>query len=220
MAVTLEAFSAFPVIHGISDRRISHVDFLEVLGVPAKSVARLEQVHGGKVADVDRKTGLGKEILGADAAVTGVKAVALSVRTADCLPVFFYDPERHIAGIAHAGWRSTKEKIVKNVVEAMKAYHKSDPAKIIIGFGPALRQCCYEVKIEFAGYFPDSVTRTANRHYFDIVNENSGQLMEAGVSAKNMYDCGICTSCSNADFFSFRKERDRAGRMLSVIMLK
>lgn len=219
MIISLEEFKTFPVLHGISDRKVSHDDFLKRLGVAGAPLVRLEQCHGGNVAKIDGNTDLSKEIRGTDGAVTKTKGIALSVRTADCLPMLFYDSEHNAAGIAHAGWRSTKERIAKNVVEAMKASYKSVPSRIIVGLGPALRQCCYEVSSEFLMHFPDSVVKMAHRHYFDLVGENAEQLIAAGVSSKNIFDCGICTACRNDEFYSFRKEKDKSGRILSVIML-
>ncbi|MDD4879800.1 MAG: polyphenol oxidase family protein, partial [Candidatus Omnitrophica bacterium] len=176
MIISLREFNRFPVLHGISDRRISHGDFLERLGIPPKGLVRLQQVHGGKVVKIGAKAALSGEIPGADGAVTCAQGIALSVRTADCLPVLFYDPENNAIGIAHAGWKSTKEKISRNVVEAMKAEYKTAPAKLLVGMGPALRQCCYEVNSEFLVHFPDSVVKMAHKHYFDLVGENAEQL--------------------------------------------
>ena len=206
-------------VQATSDRMTAHGDFLKSLGIENKPIVRLQQVHGGRAVRIDAKTDISAEIPGADAAVTNVKGVVLSVRTADCLPVFFYDPEHAAIGIAHAGWRSTKERISPAVAGLMESAYKSDPSKLIVGFGPALRQCCYEVKSEFLVHFPDSVVKMAHRHYFDIAGENAEQLLSCGVGSKNIFDCGICTSCRNTEFFSYRKEKDAAGRMLSVIML-
>ncbi|MDD5310260.1 MAG: peptidoglycan editing factor PgeF [Candidatus Omnitrophica bacterium] len=220
MIISFREFNKFPVLHGISDRQISHEDFLKKLEIPPKGLVRLQQVHGGKVVKIDARTALSGEIPGADGAITDVKGITLSVRTADCLPMLLYDPEHNAIGVAHAGWKSTKEKIAKNVVEAMRSEYRSAPAKLFAGMGPALRQCCYEVNSEFLVHFPDSVVKMAHKHYFDLVGENAEQLIAAGISAKNIFDCGICTACKNGEFFSFRKEKDKAGRMLSVIMLK
>lgn len=220
MMISLQELNRFSVVNGISDRRISHKDFLKRFGIPAGGrLVRLEQVHGGRVARIDGETDLSKEIPGTDGAITDIKGIALSVRTADCLPILFYDPEHNAIGIAHAGWRSTKERIARNVVEAMKADYKSVPSQILVCMGPALRQCCYEVNSEFLMHFPDSVVKMAHRHYFDIAGENAEQLIASCVSAKNIFDCGICTACRNDEFFSFRREKEKAGRMLSVIMI-
>ena len=58
MIISLKELENFPVLHGISDRKISHGDFLKRLGIVTGGLARLEQVHGGKVVkiDADRKS--------------------------------------------------------------------------------------------------------------------------------------------------------------------
>lgn len=218
--VNFEIFESHPIICGASTRRTERGDFLRELGIEKSSLARLEQVHKGKVVKIGKKTVLSKEISGCDAAVTDVKGIALSVRTADCLPIFLYDPLNGAIGIAHAGWRSTKERLAGNTVEAMNENFKSEPSRMIIGLGPAIRQCCYEVNSEFLVHFPDSVVKMAHRYYFDLVGENVEQLISCGVLSKNIYDCGVCTSCRNDEFYSYRREKDKAGRILSVIMLK
>jgi hypothetical protein len=220
MKAAIPGFDSLPVVCGISDRHIGHDDFLKSLGVIKARLARMQQVHAAKVVKVGARTDLSREIAEADAAITDVRGIALSVRTADCLPVLFYDPENEAIGAAHAGWRGTRERICPGVVGMMVSAFGTDPSKLVVGFGPALRQCCYEVNSEFLVHFPGSVVKMAHKHYFDMVGENAGQLISAGVSSKNIYDCGICTSCMNGDFFSYRREKDAAGRMLTVIMLK
>ncbi len=218
--VCLEELKRYPIFHGTSGRREKPEDFLRALGAAGRAPARLEQVHKGRVARVTSKTDLSSKIADCDGAITDVKGIALMVATADCLPIFLYDPEKNAAGIAHAGWRGTFDGIAKNVITAMKAEFKSDPAGILAGFGPAIRQCCYEVSGEFLVHFPASVVKMARRHYFDLAGENAKQLLSAGVASKNIFDCGICTSCRNDEFYCYRKEKENAGRMASVIMLK
>jgi YfiH family protein len=218
--VYLEELKRYPIAHGVSDRRTKLEDFLKTLGAAEPRLAKLEQVHKGKVANVTAKTDLSSKIAGCDGAITNAKGVALMVMTADCLPIFLYDPEKHAIGIAHAGWRGTAEGIAKNVVNAMKAEFGSEPAKILIGFGPAIRQCCYEVSREFLVHFPGSVVKMAHKYYFDLAGENAEQLLSLGVNTKNMFDCGICTSCRSDEFYCYRKEADKTARMASVIMLK
>ncbi len=218
--VYLEELTKYPIVHGVSTRRTKIDDFLKGLGVADLPLARLEQVHKGAVVRVTSKTDLSSKIAGCDAAITNAKGVALMVLTADCLPVFLYDPDKSAIGIVHAGWRGTLEGITKNIVNAMKSEFKSDPAKILVGFGPAIRQCCYEVSREFLVHFPDSVVKMAHKYYFDLAGENAEQLLSVGVISKNMFDCGICTSCRSDEFYCYRKEKDKTARMASVIMLK
>jgi copper oxidase (laccase) domain-containing protein len=54
----------------------------------------------------------------------------------------------------------------------------------------------------------------------DLKKANYSQLLEAGVLAKNISVNDLCTAC-RADFlFSYRKERARSGRLISVIGMR
>src|SRR3989338_5515034 len=64
------------------------------------------------------------------------------------------------------------------------------------------------------------ITREKGMLFLDLIKVNSQQLLSAGVLEKNISDSQICTSCQNEDFFSYRKEGQSAGRMMSVIMVK
>lgn len=46
------------------------------------------------------------------------------------------------------------------------------------------------------------------------------QLQGAGVPKAHVETCDLCTSCRNDLFFSYRKEGNRAGRMMAVIGIK
>jgi polyphenol oxidase len=216
----IDGLKRYPIAHGVSGRREKFEDFLKALGAADLPLAKLGQVHKGRVAKVTSKTDFSSKIAGCDGAITNTKGAALIVLTADCLPIFLYDPEKNAIGIAHAGWSGTLEGIAKNVVKAMKAEFMSDPSRILAGFGPAIRQCCYEVRGEFLVHFPGSVAKMAHKYYFDLAGENAEQLLSAGVISKNIFDCGICTSCGSGEYYCYRKEKENAGRTASVIMLK
>lgn len=218
--VLFEEFKRYPIVHGISDRHLKLEDFVGRLEIKGLPLVRMGQPHKGKILKVDSKACLSEKLEDYDGAVTNLKDVALMVLTADCLPILLFDPIKNIIGIAHAGWRGTSEGIAKNIVNAMKSSFKSDPSQIFVGLGPSIRQCCYEVSSEFLMYFPDSVVKMAHKYYFDLVNENANQLLSAGINSRNIFDCAICTSCRNNDFYSYRKEKEKAGRMASIVMLK
>jgi len=52
------------------------------------------QVHGSRVAVVDRPGMTREELKGYDAFMTNLPGVAIGVRTADCVPVLLHDPVR------------------------------------------------------------------------------------------------------------------------------
>ena len=155
-----------------------------------------------------------------DALITTEKKLSLAVFTADCLPIFFFDPEHNAIGIAHAGWRPTKGKIAANTINKMKEELNTRPEDLIVGFGPCICKDCYEVGKEFKNYFSDGLIEKEEKFYLDLIKLNRIQLQEAGVRTDNIIGSSFCTSCHNDEFFSYRKEKASCGRMISLIMLK
>ena len=88
-----------------------------------------------------------------------------------------------------------------------------------VAFGPAIHACCYEVGAEFAGYFPEEAIQRRNKYFLDVPLANMNQLMGKGVIEENIFDCGECTVCGK-DYFSFRRDGEKAGRMISIMMLQ
>ena len=74
------------------------------------------QVHGSRVAIVDRPGMTREELEGYDAFVTNLPGVAIGVRTADCVPVLLYDPVERVVAAVHAGWKGTVLHISKGAL--------------------------------------------------------------------------------------------------------
>lgn len=102
----------------------------------------------------------------------------------------------------------------------MREKFNTDPKDLYVGFGPVIRDCCYEVTEEFVDFFTFGLVKRDNRYYLDLVRINKRQLLSLGIREVNIFDPKICTSCNNKDFFSYRKEGSSCGRMLSVMMLR
>lgn len=200
--------------------------FLDTLGIDWRDLVCAKQSHGNSVelaAEVHKGRGAlsyESSIVDTDAFITDVKNTPLAIFTADCLSVFLYDAARPAIGIAHAGWRSSQKNITAKCVRLMQKKFDTRAEDLYIGFGPAMRSCCYVVGREIRSFFPHSTKELDGRYYLDLAKENKRQLLEAGVREERVSDCGICTSCKNGEFFSWRKEGDSCGRMISVIMLK
>jgi len=201
-------------------------DFLSRLNIDHEALVCAHQVHGDRVnyvgLDDKGKGALAYEdsIRNTDALITDVPNLPLAIFTADCLAVFLYDPVNHCLGLVHAGWRGTKEKIVYKTVQAMRGKFKTRPKDLLAGMGPCIRKCCYKVGEDFQGHFSEGLIRKNHRLYLDLPGINRGQLREAGLMGSNIIDSSLCTSCKNNLYFSFRKEGEKAGRMMSVAMLK
>lgn len=210
----------------LKDLKANRFNFLKDLGINYKNLVCAKQPHSNKIVLVKREqkgkgaTNLENAIAGVDGFLTNEKNLPLAVFTADCLSIFLFDPKNNAVGLVHAGWRGTRKKITEKVASKMKKYFGTKPQDLIVGFGPAIRICCYKVEGNFKRYFSKYLVRRENNLYLDIVALNFKQLIKLGVKKKNILDSKICTCCQNKHFFSYRREGKRAGRMMSLIMLK
>lgn len=200
--------------------------FLNSLGIDYQYLVCAQQVHGSCVRyakEEDKGKGAliyANALSDTDALITDKRNIPLAVFTADCLSIFLYDPITPAVGLIHAGWQSTKENITTKTIKLMQEKFNTNLCALYVGFGPAIRDCCYEVGQEFSGYFIQGLIKRNNCHYLDLVGINKQRLLYLGVKENNIFDSKVCTSCRNREFFSYRKEGDSCGRMISVIMLK
>lgn len=199
--------------------------FLTGLGIDYRNLITAKQVHGKKIEYVTGAN-LGSGALDyagslpdTDGLITDRPGVPLAILTADCLSVFIYDPARPAIAVLHAGWRSTEQNIAQAGVKAMQGKFNSQPKDLLVGFGPSIRSCCFEVADDFKSNFPFGLLKRDGRVFMDIALINQRQLTDCGVREENIFDPALCTFSGN-DFFSFRKEAQSAGRLISVMMLR
>ena len=204
---------------GVTDRHIQPAQLLRRLG-SSLAVVRAEQVHGASLAVVVSARNPEAMIAGCDALLTGLPGVALLIRSADCLPVFFADPSREVIGIAHAGWRGLAALLLPRVVAAFQRYYHAQASNLRVAIGPAIRSCCYEVGPEFAARFGPWVRQQAGRQTCDLIGVVRQQLRQCGVPPRHVVDSERCTACEPDRWFSLRREGPQTGRLVSLIALR
>lgn len=200
---------------------------MEIFNRPAKEVLTIKQVHGNLVILLDKPLKEMSFYLKAegDAMVTALPSIPIAVRSADCLPILFYDRKNMAIGAAHAGWRSTLGKVAIKTVEKMQTAFGSEPENIKAAFGPHIGPCCYTVapdlsdKFIEAGVGTGAFITTDGSTRLDLSRANRDQLLKAGLKEENISDKAPCTSCNNVAFYSYRVEGEKAGRELSIIMI-
>lgn len=157
-----------------------------------------------------------------DALITATPGVLLGIKTADCVPVLLADIRNHAVAAVHAGWRGTAANIVSRTLDAMKREWGTVPENIIAAIGPAIGECCFEVGPEvarvFSGFHPPFAEAEGKQH-LDLSEINRWQLKQCGIPAANIESAGLCTFCHSDRFFSYRRDREEAGRMWSVIKI-
>jgi YfiH family protein len=152
-----------------------------------------------------------------DALLSSEAGVLLGIRTADCLPLLLVDSRSKVVAAVHAGWRGSAKRIGAKTVEKLRNQFGTRPEDIEVLIGPGIGPCCYEVGGEVAAEFDGAVSRRGRRVYLDIEAVNKTQLREAGVPEAQIHTAGMCTGCLTEEFYSYRREGARAGRMLAVV---
>ena len=162
-----------------------------------------------------------------DAIITNQRRVFIGVLTADCLPIILLDTEKKAVGVIHAGWRGTSLNIAHKTVSAIFDTFGTIPENLLVGLGPAIGSCCYQVDSSVVNSFKSSLPNwelfinpaKTQKWSLDLAAINLEQLMEAGIPRDNIHLTDLCTACENKFFFSHRRDRGRTGRQLSFIGL-
>jgi polyphenol oxidase len=199
--------------------------FLSALQFQNEYLATLHQVHSNHVSIIKDLSGQWNQTDG-DALITETRGIALAVQIADCFPILVADPERNAVAAVHSGWRGTLARIVEKTVEEMRNAFGSDPSRLVVAVGPGIRACCYEVGTDVAGAFAEAYPGCClvkpsdskpGRYLLDLPKALEIQCRAAGIRPENSFDLGACTCCNTNQFFSYRAEGPRSGRMMAVI---
>jgi len=214
----LRGWGSARVTAGVTDRQTTAAALLRTLQPSAVGV-EAEQVHGASLAVIG-SVPPPHPIPGCDGLLTDVAGVALLVRTADCLPVFFAAPARGAVGLAHAGWRGLNAGLPARMVAAFRHVYRVRAEELTVAIGPAIRDCCYDVGPEFAARFAPFIRERDGRRTCDLIGAATEQLRRCGVASTRILDLQRCTSCEARTWFSLRQEGPETGRITSIILLR
>ena len=198
------------------------------LNCEKKPIVALNQNHGNKVVCFSNQEDIKNKVIG-DAIVTTLKNVGISVLTADCVPILFYNPKKKIVGCAHAGWKGALHGILPSVIEAMEDLG-AQRQRIVAAIGPTIAQASYEVGPEFPKLF---LEQDPNNVDFFIRSEREGHFMFdlPGYVAKvlkllkigSVEDLARDTCAEESLFYSYRRATKRGdpdyGRCVSAITI-
>ena len=180
----------------------SRQTFLRVMGLEGLALTAVGSVHGAEVARVDEPV---ESVDDVDALVTDRPGIVLFATYADCYPIVLLDPEAHVAGLVHAGWRGTQAGVSTAAVNFMRDEYGCRHVRA--GIGPGICGRCYEVGPEVAGKFDARFVNPAGhgKWLLDLAAANAAQLEAAGVDA--VYEVAMCTKESYL-FPSHRRHPD------------
>lgn len=199
---------------------------------PRSLIISMEQIHSDGIAVIKKNLGhdisSGKSIMipDVDGVVTNTSNIALVVRTADCVPILWFDEKNNIVAASHHGWRGTAKVLSMKILNEMKNLGSSI-RNIRVEMGPGIGPCCYPIWGEryemFRSVFPTYGDKIFVQ-YGDVIGLNIAytnylQLLDAGLLKENINYKPSCTSCDNKNFYSYNRDMTEH-RMINYIYKK
>jgi len=196
------------------DMRLDRKQLRSLLNLPDEPIW-LHQTHS---AIVLQATPENREKEG-DASYSSQPGQVCMIQTADCLPILLCNKKgTHVAAI-HAGWRGLTKNIIAESLQSLALPSE----EIIAWIGPGISQPHFEVGEEVRDCFVtlDPETEKAfipspnQRWLADLYAIATLQLNKQGVTA--VYGKNLCTYTDHQNFFSYRRDGEGTGRIVSVI---
>jgi copper oxidase (laccase) domain-containing protein len=174
----------------------AHREIRNAVGIGDWPLLTAQQIHGNKVAIIDRPVESDKHFAGCDGFITNQRRIALGVYVADCCAVYIVDSKTPAVGLVHSGRKGTELSVVTNAITQMMECFGSKPAELIVQLSPCIRPRHYEI---------------------DFAAEIIEQCRAQGVL--QIHDSAVCTACDLGRYYSYRAEKGKTGRMLALIGL-
>lgn len=171
-----------------------HRDYRNDIGIGDWPLLTAQQVHGDKIAVIDRPMDRDHEFPGCDGLITNQRKHALGIHVADCGAVYIVDPKTPAIGLVHSGKKGTEMAIAAKAIAQMREHFGSIPGDLVVQLGPCIRPPHYEI---------------------DFAEKIVKQCRAAGV--EKIHDSGICTACDVDRYYSYRAEKGKTGRMLALL---
>lgn len=179
------------------------------------------QRHGKNVVKITHED-LGKnvktmsdDLMDVDGLYTYERNILLTMNFADCTPLYVYSTKNDFIGLLHAGWKGTKLKILKELLEKYEGPMKD--LRLVIGV--AINKRSYEVDdnvVNDTWDIPESaIERKGDKYLFDLKEINRYQALKCGLDESQIYVTEYGTEMD--DFFSYRLENGQTGRALAFI---
>jgi len=212
------------------EQKSNHIKrFMKTVKIKNKIPYLLNQVHSDQIFCLKDVSKMQDQVskINADALITHLNETPIGVFTADCIPILLFDTRLHVVAAIHAGRKGTQKSIVNKTILAMKWEYGCRPKDLVVGMGPGIGGCCYEVdqaclelfakKIPYASPFVKK--KKHGKFLLDLFAVNIQQALDAGLLFDNIFQSGECTFCSPLNHFSYRRE-GQTGRILTFIMLQ
>jgi len=181
-------------------------------------LTQLQQVHGDQLVTFGSVCEMNRE---GDACLSEHPDIALLVKTADCIPILFFNPERILFGAIHSGWRGLKLNLLQSTIAQLPSSSLVVNVEALhFVIGPHINQSHYEtgedVYAQFPLEFSYPVTDSQKRN-LDMQAILKTQLIECNIPLQNQTWINHDTFNSN-HYFSHRS--GDTARNFNIIFFK
>lgn len=202
-------------IDGLTEKRVKKFVSSQHQTTPLSAVWTT-QVHGtGVVPVTEGAAGLVGE---GDALITNQTGIVLTVRTADCVPVFITAPG--VIGMVHAGYEGVSGGILPVALAAFRTEYRMAQNRVAVNFGPHLCGECMEIygdRLKQAEADPAlklHISKKGGKSYFSMQQALVQQAKEVGAMVT-----AAPVACTGHDKDLYSHRRGDKGRLLSYILL-
>lgn len=215
------------IIHILGKKDLPEIDFKSkeelnsfyVKYVSAKYKKKsfiLDQTHGDKFY---KSNEIHSSNLIGDAIYSDQFNEILIIKTADCMPYFFWSNQTNLIGLIHSGWKGTNLGISEKLLLKLKENNPTDSFDSYLG--PCIRQNQFEVRQELLEIFSEEKDFafkkiSEEKYLLDLKRVLEYRLKKFNLQI-SIQDDNVCTKLEN-DFFSHR--RNETGRNLNLIYME
>ena len=200
------------------------------LGTVPERMVTTQQTHTTNLRivreeDAGKGTVRARDYSDVDGLITDRRDLMLVTYFADCVPLYFLDPDRKVIALSHSGWKGTAARMG----EVMQTEFGCEPRDILAAIGPSICKDCYEVDQVvydgFAGTFSAEELQRIftpgrpGRYQLDLWLANRLILEQAGVRPDHIETAELCTACHSDVLFSHRATGGKRGLMCAFLAL-
>jgi YfiH family protein len=202
----------------------NHDALAQILAYERNRLVHMRQIHSDRIVVADESYTFNTPPE-CDALITDTLNLPIMVMSADCTPIILYDPIRHACAAVHAGRAGALGKILPKTIKAMEQQFGSLRENLHVIMGPSIHGCCYEInetiahETESKGYVT-ALRRTEEKVFLDVNTILLHQLEALSIETSHIEVIEHCTSCESDEYFSYRADRQKTGRIAGLIILR
>jgi hypothetical protein len=210
--ISIFSYKSF-LANGIEGRK----NLAHQTGFNPNSLLNPKQTHSTNVV-LWKKPG---SVMDTDGIFTSNPKLVCSIQVADCMPVYFAHKNKPFFGLVHAGWRGLVHGILLQSAKCIKENEKA-LSDFDVLIGPSIQNCCFEVSDDVIDQFDSRFVekKEDGKYRIDLQKMALSQLVKSGFQSEKITILNECTFCNEDKYHSYRRNGNKAGRMIGLLGMK